>query len=158
MKSVIVFLDEIHNNYKSNNKSLNKLFIITAVIFGFLLYLQQVYNDNFSMNTHIYNNISNFVFVLLFYFLLDSINNKTYSLSESIKNIVPYKIVFLIMGYAIFIVPEYIINVILPNERFFSTPIIRVVSSFVVLVLITIFELFTVSLTLFPEKNFFVIL
>jgi hypothetical protein len=62
------------------------------------------------------------------------------------------------MGYAIFIVPEYIINVILPNERFFSTPIIRVVSSFVVLVLITFFELFTVSLTLSPEKNLFVIL
>jgi hypothetical protein len=48
--------------------------------------------------------------------------------------------------------------VILPNERFFAAPLIRLVSFVVYLILITIFELFTVALTLYSDKNFFIIL
>ncbi|MDR0903751.1 MAG: hypothetical protein LBM59_03890 [Ruminococcus sp.] len=158
MKSLIVFLDKIYTIYKADNKLLKKVFLIAAIINIVLLYLQQVYKEQFSVDTHIYNNISNFLFFLLFYILIDSFNNHKNKLSESIKKIVCKKTIFLIIGYIIFIVPAYVIYVILPNERFFAAPLIRLVSFVVYLILITIFELFTVALTLYSDKNFFIIL
>jgi hypothetical protein len=158
MKDIIVFLEKIYNNYKSDNKTLRKVFIITAILNIVLLYLQQVFQGQFSINTHIYNNITNFFFIMLFYILIDCFNNHNNSLTESMKNIDLKRIIFLITGYIIFIVPAYVIQVILPNERFFAAPIVRLISYLIFLILITIFELFTVLLTLFPEKNIFKIL
>jgi hypothetical protein len=153
MKSLIDFLDRLNKAYQTDKKTLIKNLFIAAIICIAMLYLQYVFSPHGF--THIYNNITNFAYALLFYIIIDAVNSHKNALFEGIKNTKILKVLYLLIAYLICIVPSYIISEILPNQRFFATPIIRPLSLLVLLILVTIFEIFTVNLTLNDDKNFF---
>jgi hypothetical protein len=86
--------------------------------------------------------------------MINSINNFNYDISESVKKLNWRKVIILLGGYIVLIVPFYIIDVILPNIKFFASPFIRLLSVPVLIILFTLFENFMVTITLRKDNNF----
>jgi hypothetical protein len=153
MREIIKILSKAFNTYNNDRKSYNKFFAFIALISIILLFFQYFYKNQFSVNIHIYNNITNFVFALLFYIMIDAINSYNNNLIDSIKKVKFSRIVLLALAYFIIVVPSYVINNILPNYRFFANPFMRLLSIPIMIILVTIFEITVVTITLSKKNN-----